>query len=117
VKPLSNVAFNFNLRHYNVWNRIKLTTFTETWAVLGVWQGLSTRGLHSFTLELSLATPRHTVDLSWVTRWTEELKLSRYRNECKPLLPTVAFFSFTRAVWSLRPSREITQKCIRQAEH
>ena len=42
------------------------------------------RGLHSFTLELNLATPGHIHELSWVIRWTEELKLSCNLNECKP---------------------------------
>ena len=36
----------------------------------------SPRGLHSFTLELNLSNSRTHSGLSWVTRWTEELKLS-----------------------------------------
>jgi len=34
------------------------------------------RGLHWFTLELSLSNSRTHSGLSWVTRWIEELKLS-----------------------------------------
>jgi hypothetical protein len=34
------------------------------------------RGLHSFTLELNFSSSRTHSGLSWVTRWTEELKLS-----------------------------------------
>ena len=34
------------------------------------------RGLHLFTLELNLSNSRTHPGLSWVTRWTEELKLS-----------------------------------------
>jgi hypothetical protein len=45
----------------------------------------SPRGLHSFTLELKLSNSRTHSWLSWVTRWTVELKLSCNRNECKPL--------------------------------
>ena len=37
---------------------------------------LSGRGLHSFTLELNFSNSRTRSGLSWVTRWTEELKLS-----------------------------------------
>jgi hypothetical protein len=43
------------------------------------------RGLHSFTLELNLSNSRHIHELSWVIQWTEELKLSRNGDECKPL--------------------------------
>jgi len=46
----------------------------------------ATRGLHSFTLEFNLTNFRTHSWLGWVTRWTEELKLSWNRNECQPLL-------------------------------
>jgi len=45
------------------------------------------RGLHLFTLELNLSNSKTHSGLSWVTQCTEELKLSRNRHECKPLLP------------------------------
>jgi prepilin signal peptidase PulO-like enzyme (type II secretory pathway) len=43
------------------------------------------RGLHSSTLEVNLSTSGTHDELSWVVRWTEELKLSLIGNECKPL--------------------------------
>jgi len=42
------------------------------------------RGFHSFTLEPNLSNSRTHL---WVTWWTEGLKLSWNRNECKPLGP------------------------------
>ena len=44
------------------------------------------RGLHSFALELNSSNSRTHSGLSWVTRWTEALKLSRNRSECKALV-------------------------------
>jgi hypothetical protein len=61
--PLSNFALDYNLRRYNLWAKYRFECDCSRCAAEcgvrgGVRGGGSSRGLHSFTLELNLSNSR-----------------------------------------------------------
>ena len=91
--PLSNCAFNFNLRRYNV--------VDKTQGNAGGWGGIRGRGLHSSTFHLNLGRSGHTSPCPPV-QYTDGkpcaqriprnvLTLSRNVDECKPLVRGIMF--------------------------